>query len=143
MSKVLLDKINNILDIDKNHEYINFSLQSYEDFINLELLKPIEEIENFIDYQNELNFEFRNDYQEILEKIKTFEDYQELNNYLNTKNLDYHYESKIFNQKWSQKKLRNANNSKIAKFSNDEVILMKEEFFYYKKSIYENIKKIF
>ncbi len=144
MSKVLMDKINNILNIDKEKEYINFSLQNNERYIDLKHVCDLTKLEDFINnpHQN-LQLVFRKDYKEILEKVKLFKEYNELNQYLKDNNIDYQYESNYFTQKWEkQNKKKSNSNKRVATFKQEEVTLLYEEFFYYKRMISKKIKDL-
>ncbi len=143
MSKTLMDKINNILNIDKKKEYINFSLQPIEKYIDLELICSIEKLEGFINNDsNDLQLIFRNDYKEILEKVKSFKDYNELNQYLKDNDINYQYESNYFTEKWEKQKKKKTSNKRVATFKQEEVNLLYEEFFYYKRMISKKIKDL-
>lgn len=96
MSKILLDKINNILDIDKTKEYI--VLNNFNDFINLQDYVDKEELENFLNGNLEqIKIVANENYDQILENVKECNSYESLNEFLidNQINLQFSFTPNI------------------------------------------------
>ena len=116
MNKILSKKINNILDIDKDREYINFSHKN--NYINLKNFFDITEIEKSVKNSDDFKIKFKISpgYQDIIEDLKKIDNHNDFNNYLYDKNIEVRFDSKIVEdgikqQKNSKKKTIKASKS--------------------------------
>ncbi len=146
MSKILMDKLNNILDIDREKEYINFSLHKHlSKFINMNQYCSQEKLTSFVANNSSIiNIIFNKSFKEILEKVKSINTYKELKDYLSSVEIEdlkinLNEILTLDNDENTNKKL----NKKKSKKVNEDITYNNDELFLYrKKDIHERIEKI-
>lgn len=132
MSKILLEKINNILDINKNREYININNvdQQYYLFLN-KFVENNDDIDNLISKQVSLKLTFCKDYLSLSENLKNINNFDSLKLFCQENEIDY--KSIIDNLK-IEKSTKNIV-KKVDKLNNN----IQDEYLINKKKIYELI----
>ena len=155
MNKILAKKINNILDIDKDREYINFSHENKH--INLKNFFDVNEIDNFTKNNEsfEIRFKISPGYQDIIEDLKKIDNHNDFNEYLYNTNIQIRFNSKIVEdgikkQKTIKKKTKKTKDNINAEFKEDQgqiVVSVEnmeyiiEEFSFSKMTYIEKIAK--
>lgn len=139
MSKILLKKINNILDIDKDKEYIDQTQQDISEYIELSTFANEDAI-NCLMQQNQLIHTFQPEYNEILDQLKQINNFQDLRDFLNDEifnDLDLSIHPHQINLHVPKK----ASEQEIKQIELEKIILNEEDYLYHKNAIYEEVKQ--
>ncbi len=135
MSKILLDKINNILDIDKDKEYINIKNGKQDYFIYLNQYFKKEEIIKKFDHNLQIEMIFRHDYEEIIENLKKITTFNSLKMFLDKLGINYYEIIKQLNIESKKADPKSAKRVKKELETNDT----DDEYLINKKKINEKI----
>lgn len=136
MKKILLKKITNILDINKEAEYINFS--DSNQYINL---KDYIEIEKFIlEKKIKHSFELCINYKSIINELKKIDNYNDFNTVLENHEIPILFERNIPKKNTKSNKKDKSELEEVS-FNSEEFKNTTEEFYYQKNDLLKKIEK--
>ncbi|MGL4343170.1 MAG: AAA domain-containing protein [Metamycoplasmataceae bacterium] len=143
MSKTLLSKLNNILEIDKNKEYIylNSKDNSNNSIIDLSSFINKEELREFVNdkTKDKIEFSLYDKFDILAEEFNSLKTYEEYKNFCSNYEIKLFFEKEKDNSKTKTKKVKSKKNEPI-ELKEEEIVANDEKFLLNKKEIFKDIK---